>query len=57
MDALAPVAGAAATLLFPVEQEVLGLALALFAGFFFTLVRAICSPRAIMIIQPAGRRR
>jgi zinc transporter ZupT len=34
MDALAPVAGAAATLLFPVEQEVLGLALALFAGFF-----------------------
>jgi ZIP family zinc transporter len=34
IDAAAPVAGAASTLVLPVGQDVLGLALALFAGFF-----------------------
>jgi ZIP family zinc transporter len=34
IDAAAPVAGAASTLALPVQHDVLGLALALFAGFF-----------------------
>jgi ZIP family zinc transporter len=34
MDAAASVAGAASTLVLPIQQEVLGLALALFTGFF-----------------------
>ena len=34
IDAAAPVVGAASTLVLPVSQETLGLALALFAGFF-----------------------
>ena len=46
MNALAPVAGAAATLVLPIGQEVLGLALALFAGFFFYIGASDLLPRS-----------
>ncbi len=46
MNALAPIAGAAATLVLPIGQEVLGLALALFAGFFFYIGASDLLPRS-----------
>ena len=46
MNALAPMAGAATTLVLPIEQEVLGLALALFAGFFFYIGASDLLPKS-----------
>jgi zinc transporter ZupT len=46
MNALAPVAGAATTLVLPIDQEVLGLALALFAGFFFYIGASDLLPKS-----------
>lgn len=46
MNALAPVAGAATTLALPIEQEVLGFALGLFAGFFIYIGASDLLPKS-----------
>ena len=46
IDAAAPVAGAASTLALPVQHDVLGLALALFAGFFLYIGASDVLPKS-----------
>jgi zinc transporter ZupT len=54
IDAAAPVAGAASTLVLPVQHDVLGLALALFAGFFLYIGASDVLPKSYHDHPTAG---
>ena len=54
IDAAAPVAGAASTLALPVQHDVLGLALALFAGFFLDIGASDALPESYHDHPTAG---